>query len=85
MLRAGLFNESIETTRAEITFDLPIPTLCIKFRKPLPEPTKVLGRELAHGPLNVFYATHASNLPSRPSGSYAASNTPPASRPLRFW
>jgi len=49
MLRAGLVDEGIETTGAEITFDLPIPEILVERSKPLAEATKVPGRELADG------------------------------------
>ena len=63
MLRTGLFNERIETTGAEVAFDLPIPKLLVELCEPLAESTEILGRELADGPLDLFNAVHADTLP----------------------
>lgn len=63
MLRAGLFDEGIETTGAEVAFDLSIPQLCFEFREPLAEPTEVIGWELADGTFDLFNAAHADTLP----------------------
>jgi hypothetical protein len=62
MLRAGLFNEGIETTGAEIAFDLSIPELCFELHKPLAEPTKILGRKLADCLFDLFHG-HTNTLP----------------------
>ena len=56
MLRAGLFNVGIEATSAKVAFDLPIPKVRFEFCEPLAETTKILGRELADGPFELFNA-----------------------------
>ena len=62
MLCAAFLDEGIEATSAEVALDLPIPPLCFELREPLAETTKLLGRELADGPLELFNG-HVDSLP----------------------
>jgi len=63
MLRPGLINEGIETTGANVSFDLPIPKVLLERCEPLAEATKLVGRELADSSLDLFNAAHALTLP----------------------
>jgi len=72
MLCAGFLDKGIEATSAEVAFDLPIPPLCFELREPLAETTKLLGRELADGPLELFNG----HIDSLPEGALSPARAP---------